>query len=90
MKEDTREQIAAIRSHWASERQQAQQAQEEQERRLWQTLRGALLSGKHFTSPCECDTFLENVLEGRKPQCTHFDGTGLYWFLAKQRLFDMV
>lgn len=81
-----KQQIINIRKRWANEKQRELQQREADERDLWRRCRDALLQEKReFVLPCECDEFLTNVLEGRKPECPHYDGTGLFWWLAKQR-----
>ncbi len=85
MQDETRETIVSIRQRWADEQERDRQRREDEERSLSERLRQALLCDKRrFLPPCDCDEFLANALEGRKPRCAHFDGTGLFWWLTKQ------
>ncbi len=84
MSPETIRQIAELRTRWTQAKQQEIAECEASEKELWERLRKALLSGRKFLSPCECDVFLEAVLEGRKPQCSHYSGQGLFWWLQKQ------
>jgi hypothetical protein len=81
----TRESIACIRQRWANEKEQDRQRVEDAERMLRDRLRDALLcETRRFLPPCDCDEFLANALEDRAPRCRHYNGTGLFWWLAKQ------
>ena len=81
----TLDEIGVIRKRWADEKRREQEEREAEDRDTWARLKAALLQGaKPFLPPCECDGFLAAVLEDRKPECAHYDGSGLFWWLQKQ------
>ncbi len=89
MNQDTQQRIAQLRQQWKAQREQEERQRREREaeydRELSARAKRALENGwvPGPNTPCDCDQFLINILEGRSVRCPHYNGAYFYKFLEQ-------